>query len=233
MLDKAKVVCLYLREIMNDDQENQNQEAEVQEEVEKVEEKPESSPEVGFPLTPKSKEKSSKAGLIILIVVALLGIGIFFLTKRAGEKEIAPTETPTVTSSPVPTASATPVDRAEVSIEVQNGTGISGEAAYLQGQLRSLGYTDITVGNASSQDNESTTVTFKSGLNQQVIDELTAKLKDLYQDVTAKSSSTQTKDVVIVTGLRKGQTARPSATPKPSASPTATSSASPAASPQQ
>lgn len=207
---------------MNEDQENQNQETQVQEPVEKVEEKTQNSPEVGFPLSPKSKEKSSKAGLIILIVVALLGIGIFFLTKRAGEKEIAPTETPTVTSSPVPTASAEPIDRAEVSIEVQNGTGISGEAAYLQGQLRSLGYTDITVGNASSQDNEATTVTFKTGLNQQAIDEITSKLEDLYQDVTTKTSSTQTKDVVIITGLRKGQTPKPSATPTPKASPTAT-----------
>ena len=205
--------------------------------VEQVEEKTQSSPEVGFPLSPKSKEKSSKAGLIILIVVALLGIGIFFLTKRAGEKEIAPTETPTVTSSPSPSASAEPIDREEVTIEVQNGTGISGEAAYLQGQLRSLGYTDITVGNASSADNEATTVTFKTGLNQGVVDELTAKLKEIYQTVSVKSSSTQTKDVVVVTGLRKGQTAKPSATatptPKPSASasPTATSSASPSPSP--
>lgn len=213
---------------MNEDQENQNQEEQVQEQVEKIEEKPQSSPEVGFPLSPRPKEKSSKAGLIILIVVALLGVGIFLLTKRAGEKEIAPTETPTVTSSPTPTASAEPIDREEVSIEVQNGTGIAGEAAYLQGQLRSLGYTDITVGNASSTDNETTTVTFKSGLNQEVIDEITSKLEGLYDEVTTKTSSTQTKDVVIVTGLRKGQTPRPSATATPTASPTATSSSTPA-----
>ncbi len=216
---------------MNEDQESQNQEAEVQEQVEQVEEKPQNSPEVGFPLSSKPKEKSSKAGLIILIVVALLGVGIFLLTKRAGEKEIAPTETPTVTSSPLPTASAEPIDRAEVSIEVQNGTGISGEAAYLQGQLRSLGYTDITVGNASSQDNEATTVTFKSGLNKEVVDEITAKLEALYEDVTTKTSSTQTKDVVIITGLRKGQTPRPSATATPKASPTATSTSTPSPSP--
>ena len=216
---------------MNEDQESQNQEAEVQEQVEQVEEKPQNSPEVGFPLSSKPKEKSSKAGLIILIVVALLGVGIFLLTKRAGEKEIAPTETPTVTSSPLPTASAEPIDRAEVSIEVQNGTGISGEAAYLQGQLRSLGYTDITVGNASSQDNEATTVTFKSGLNKEVVDEITAKLETLYEDVTTKTSSTQTKDVVIITGLRKGQTPKPSATVTPKASPTATSTSTPSPSP--
>lgn len=218
---------------MDETQESQNQEAQVEETTQVVEEKSQNSPEVGFPLSPKPKEKSSKAGLIILLVVALLGIGIFFLTKKAGEKEIAPTETPTVTSSPSPTASAEPIKRDEVTIEVQNGTGISGEAAYLQGQLRNLGYTDITVGNASSSDNEATTVTFKSGLNQGVIDEITAKLKELYQTVTTKTSSTQTKDMVIVTGLRKGQTAKPSATATPtpkassSASPTATSSASP------
>lgn len=216
---------------MDENQENQNEEAQVEEKVEQVEEKPQNSPEVGFPLSPKPKEKSSKAGLIILIVVALLGIGIFFLTKRAGEREIAPTETPAVTSSPAPTASAEPVDREEVTIEVQNGTGISGEAAYLQGQLRNLGYTDITVGNASNQDNETTTVTFKSDLNQGVVDEITAKLKELYQDVDVKTSSTQTKDVVIITGLRKGQTAKPSATATPAASPTSSPTGSPTATP--
>jgi len=110
-------------------------------------------------------------------------------------------------------------------------SGISGEAAYLQGQLRSLGYTDIILGNAASQDHEATEVTFKSGLNEQAIDELTEKLKGLYDDVNVKASSTQTKDVVIITGLRKGQTPRPSATATPTASPTATSSPTPAPSP--
>lgn len=219
---------------MNEDQESQNQEEQVEEvkpQEEVVEEKPQNSPEVGFPISPKPKEKSSKAGLIILIVVALLGVGIFLLTKRAGEEEITPTETPIVTSSPTPSASAEPVDREEVSIEVQNGTGIAGEAAYLQGQLRSLGYTDITVGNASTQDNEETEVTFKSGLSEEVIDELTKKLQEVYQDVNVKTSSTQTKDVVVITGLRKGQTPRPSPTATPTASPTGSPSPSPTPSP--
>ena len=195
----------------------------MEEKVEPVAEKPQNSPEVGFPLSPRPKEKSSKAGLIILIVVVLLGIGIFFLTKKAGEKEIAPTETPTVTSSPVPTATPVPVDKSKVKIDVQNGTSIAGEAAYLQGKLRDAGYTDIAVGNAASQDHTAAEVTFKKDLNQAVVDEITAIMKDVYQNVTIKTSSTQTKDVVAITGLRKGQTARPSATATPTASPTATS----------
>lgn len=224
------MVCLYLRANMDPEQESQNQE--VQEtETQVVEEKPQNSPEVGFPLSPKSKEKSSKAGLIILVIVALLGIGIFFLTKRAGEKEISPTETPAVTSSPTPTETPEPVDKSEVGIEVQNGTGIAGEAAYLQGKLRDAGYTDVTVGNAATQDHTATEVTFKTDLDQAVVDEITAILKDSYQNVTTKTSSTQTRDVVIITGLRKGQTARPSATATPTATPTATSSASPSPSP--
>lgn len=214
---------------MDENQESQNQE--VQEEVQVVEEKPQSSPGVGFPLSSKPKEKSSKAGLIILIVVALLGLGIFFLTKKAGEKEIAPTETPTVTSSPLPTATPAPVDKTKVKIQVQNGTGISGEAAYLQGQLRSLGYTDITVANSDTQDNTDTVVTFKTTLSQTAVDEITTKLGALYQNVTVKTSSSATLDVVVVTGLRKGQTAKPSATATPTASPKASSSATPTASP--
>lgn len=216
---------------MDLEQESQNQETQMVEETTPAPEKTQNSPEVGFPLSPKSKEKSSKAGLIILVIVALLGIGIFFLTKRAGEREIAPTETPTVTSSPTSTATPVPVDKSKVKIEVQNGTGIAGEAAYLQGKLRDAGYTDIAVGNASTQDHSAAEVTFKSGLNQAVVDETTTIMKDVYQNVTVKTSSTQTKDVVAITGLRKGQTPRPSPTATPTSSPTSSPTASPTATP--
>lgn len=190
------------------------------------------------PLPAPAKPKKGKGALILVILILVLVGGFFAL--RAGKDNVdeTPTPTPTVTPvspSPTPVASAEPVDKEEVSIEVQNGTGISGEAAYLQGQLRSLGYTDVTVANASSQDNTATTVTYSSKLSKTVQDEITKKLETIFQDVDVKSSASATKDVVIVTGLRKGATAKPSATATPKAStspsPSASSSASPSASP--
>jgi hypothetical protein len=90
-----------------------------------------------------------------------------------------------------------------------------------------MGYTDVTVGNASSQDATTTSVTFAKTLSQDVVTEITQKLNSIYQKVTATTGTSGTSDVLIVTGLRKGATAIPSATPKASATPSASSSASP------
>lgn len=199
---------------------------------------------VSFPTMPQSEPKSKK-GLIILIIsiLAILGVLGFFIFKGS-----TPTETPTpiatveaeATEMPTATPDET-VDKSKVVIEIQNGTGISGEAAFLQGQLRSLGYTNVKVGNASVQDSSSTIVTFSKSASSAVVDEITTKLESLYKNVETKTSSTSSTDVLIVTGLRKGATAKPSSTPtpkattsgtpKPSGSATPTASASPTATP--
>lgn len=186
------------------------------------------TPDVGFPIPQaKPKPKMNKWILIVLGLLILGGVGVYLFTRGKAGEELTPT--PTIegieTSTPAPTPTATPADKTKISIEVQNGTGITGEAAYLQGQLRSLGYTDIKAGNAESQDASDTIVTFAKSVSQSVQDEIVKKLGDLYKKVQVKTSSTQKVSVLVVTGLRKG------ATPKPSASPTASPKASPSASP--
>lgn len=207
-----------------------------EEQVQAQETNPAPAPEVGFPLSqPKPKPKSNKWLFIIIGLLILGGGGIYFFTRGAKEEETTPS--PTVggvaTSTPAPTPTLNPADRKDISIEIQNGTGISGEAAYLQGVLKNLGYSDIEIGNSEDQDNTSATVTFGKSVPQAIKDEITDKLEDVYADVDVKSSSTQTVDVLIVTGLRKGATAKPSptATPKPTTSPSASPTASPTASP--
>lgn len=182
------------------------------------------APEVGFPISqPKPKGKMNKWTLIIIGLLILGGGGVFFFTR--GSKEVTPTPAPTVeglsTSTPEPTPTPTPADKSKVKIEVQNGTGIAGEAAYLQGVLKSLGYSDIKAENAESQDESTTTVTFAKTVSESVKDEISKKLEDVYKKVEVKTSSTQKTDVLIVTGLRKGATAKPSPTATPKASPTA------------
>lgn len=200
------------------------------------------APSVSFPGSPQSQKKSGGAkGLLIvgiLILVAILGFVIYKSATNKGAAMTEPTpydnlttpsqNTGNDTETPTPKASSTPSasSKATLDIQVQNGTGIAGEAAYLQTQLSRLGYTKISVGNASSQNNTDTTVTFSSSVDSSIVTEITQKLKDIYQSVTSKTSGTQSADVVIVTGLRKGATAKPAATTAPttlpSASPTAT-----------
>lgn len=184
-----------------------------------------------FQASHKSKSGGSKWLIIFIILLILGGAGIFYFTKSANEE--IPTPTPSFgevvneqVSTPQPTKSPEPVKKDDVSIEIQNGTGIPGEAKLLSDKLKALGYTDITAGNASSTDNTATTVTFLKSLSQTVQDEIKKELEGFYKEVIVKTSTTQKSDVLIVTGLRGSQTARPAS----SATPRATSSGSPSAS---
>lgn len=196
---------------------------------------------VSFPTVGQSPKKGGGKTLLViiaLIIIAVLGYIIFKSSskKNAGDiSNVTPVETttPEITPESSPTATPKAADKSAVKIQIQNGTGIAGEAGYLQTQFKALGYANITAGNASTQDASETTVTFAKSLAQSLVDEITAKLKSVYTGVTVKTSSTQTADVVIITGLRKGATSKPSASPASSATPkpSASASSSPTSSP--
>ena len=192
-----------------------------------------SFPTVGQP----GKSGGSKTLLVIgiLILVAILGFVIYKSAANNDETLIEPTpfdnlttDTTSVsaTSTPVATATPKPADKSKVVIEIQNGTGITGDGAYLQTQLSSLGYTNIKVGNASLTVS-ATEVTFSKTLSASIVDELTTKLKALYTTVTVKPAVTSTTDVLIVTGLKKGATPKASVAPSATATPKASTSPTP------
>jgi hypothetical protein len=193
-----------------------------------------SFPSVGSP----QKSGGAKTLLIvgILILVAILGFVIYKSATTPNEivsgeptpfdNIAAPDEGETV-STPTPAGTPTASDRSSVEIQIQNGTGITGEAAYLQNQLGALGYKDIKVGNASTQNATVTEVTFAKSLNANIVTEITEKLKSIYQEVKTTTSTSATFDVVIVTGLKKGATPKPSSTPSATSTPTVKPTATP------
>ena len=217
----------------------QNPENQINQEPQ-VEEKP-STPEVGFPLSQsKTKKKTNILVFIILGILILVGGIIFFVTKGNKESELVsptPTSEGIIINTPSATETPEPVDKLDVAIEILNGTGISGEAGYLQGILRDLEYTDIEVGNADDQDQTLTTVTFSVDLDETNKNEIQTELEKLYEDVTVKTSSSISVDVSIITGLKKGATPKPSVTATASPTPTATTSPtvspSPSVSPEE
>ena len=192
---------------------------------------------------PKPKNNGSKWVIIFILLLIIGGAGIFFFSKSGSEPVATPTPSFGVvpienkaTPAATPTATPAAIKRDEVTIEIQNGTGITGEAKLLQDKLKTLGYSEITVGNAATTDNTETTVTFLKTLSQSVQDEIKKTLESFYKTVNVKISTTQKSDVIVLTGLRSGSTsasatpkstAIASSSPKASATPTAKASSTP------
>jgi len=184
------------------------------------------------PIPTKQKSKGKVKTFLGIFILIIFIVGGFLIFKDSGQKsseEVISEENneSIIISSPTPSAEL--ADKTKVVISIENGTGIAGEAAYIRDILKSAGYSEFKIGNATTTDNVTTTVTFSSSLDESVKDEITIKLKSVYKEVSVANSSTQTDDVLIVTGLRKGETAKPSATP--TASPSASPSSSPTVSP--
>lgn len=192
------------------------------------------------PLQPMKKGKGKKKGLVFLLVVAAIGVGIFLIVRGSSGPKSEPSPTPDSNlygfETSEPTSTPGPIDREDISIQILNGTGIAKEASFLQGKLAGLGYTDVDMSNAEEQDYETAQVTFSSDTPDEVVDEITEELEDIYKDVeTTTSRSLEDVNVEIITGLRKGQTPKPegTATPEPEETETPTPTESPEPSPNE
>ena len=210
------------------------------------------SESVGFPTqAPQNQKKSgiNKFVIILILVFLVLGGAGFLLLRNSGQS-IEPSSSPSVAGSsleesfpsqentPNPTPKVTPspeaVNKSQITIKVLNGTGISGEAGALKTQLQSLGFEKIETANASSQNAISTEVTYSSTLAKSIQDEITTKLKSIYNQVDVKTGSIGAGiDIQIIVGLKKGTTPKPSTSAKPTSSaiPSATPKPSPSPTP--
>ena len=182
---------------------------------------------------PKQIKKSSRKVLMgLLVALPVIGvIGFVFLTIRSSSERIeiesgGQVESVSVeeeqTPSPVPE-----IDKEEVLVNVLNGTGIVGEAAYLRGILAGIGFEKIEVGNADSEDRQSASVSFSDRIPQSMQEEVVSKLESAYTDVeVAGGAPSGDFDIEVITGSRPG-VEKKTPTPKP----TSTATVSPAATP--
>lgn len=169
----------------------------------------------------RKKGRFDKRYLLIIIVIAAIAAGVWFLLRdpKIEVEPLSEEETIEETSEPTSKPTSQPVDREEISINILNGTGIPKEASLLQGKLRDLGYTDIEVGNADTKDFVVTEATFSSKVPDDVKDEIIEELEDTYKEVDSKTGSSAT-DITIIIGYKKGHTPTPS--PAPTTAPTQT-----------
>lgn len=116
---------------------------------------------------------------------------------------ISPTKTPTPSPKPSqnPVDKATGLDRSELTISVQNGSGAKGAASSMADVLRSFGYKIASIGNASNYDYLDVTISVKSELAEY----LPILKKDLSSEFTVGSTSadlsaSSSADAVVIIG---------------------------------
>ncbi len=133
---------------------------------------------------PSAYKISKKAGkkktllLTVVLIIILVGVGVIFRHKiNSFIKKVEPTPTPSAILAVTPTPTPNPLIRTDWSLEVQNGSGVTGEAKKVSDKLTTLGYPVVKSGNADKQTYQTTAVFVKKEFKDK-IDLLVADLKD-------------------------------------------------------
>lgn len=128
------------------------------------------------------------------------------------EENITPS--PSITRTPTPTKAVTPtpakttpaptsasgINREDLSIEIQNGSGISGAAGQASTLLKGLGYKVLSTGNADNFDYTQTVVKVKAD-KKAFLNQLKLDLETEYTVESATSDLTgSTADAVVIVG---------------------------------
>ena len=178
---------------------------------------------------PASRKKKRFAFLTfaIALVLLLVFLGSKFLGTSSNKKEtnitptptefVIPTDTPTpeISQSPTPSPKSSPtptvkvsvdsldkttgLDRKNMSVTVQNGSGEKGVAAKAADTLRGFGYNVVSAGNADNYDYSDVTIQVKSSKS----DFLSLLKKDLSTSYTIGSSTsdlTATSYALVIIG---------------------------------
>ncbi len=116
---------------------------------------------------------------------------------------VSPTSSPTPSPKPSsnPVDKSTGLDRSELTIEVQNGSGVKGVASTMADALKAFGYKVSSIGNASNFDYLDVSISVKSEFSKY----LPLLKKDLSSEFTVGStsadlSSSSSADAVVIIG---------------------------------
>lgn len=151
--------------------------------------------------------------LLGLSLVAIIAGGIIYYQKATSKNEkrevqTQPTPSQESVTTPSPaTESATPseIKFSNYTVQIQNGSGIPGEAGKVKELLVSAKFKKIDTGNASSYDYKDTEVELKDGVPSAVYDKIENLLKNTYTVVKSSEAvkDASAYDAIIVVGVRK------------------------------
>lgn len=115
------------------------------------------------------------------------------------EEEAKPTPTPTKKPAVTGTDQATGLDRANLSVVVQNGSGEAGVAGTMKSKLEGLGYVVSGTGNADNFDYAQTVIRVKSSKSD-FLNLLKKDLSGSYTIGTASADYTGSGDGLVIVG---------------------------------
>lgn len=145
-----------------------------------------------------------KVFLIILVVVpiGLLMFGGFLFFTNSFNTDFLGKEPEKTINLPetTPTPTEAEVDKEAYDIEVQNGSGIAGEAAAVQELLEEKGFTVSGIGNADSSDFTDTEILAGENVDEGFVEELKEALKTRGPVKVVDAPENQTEDVVVIIG---------------------------------
>lgn len=174
---------------------------------------------------PRSGKRAVKRVIIVLLIflfVGAIGIGATkFMPQEEKTKPTSmptptvafptdvPTETPEPEKSPVPTPTtavssldkASGLDRANLTVMVQNGSGVTGAASKASDALKGFGYHVTSIGNAENSDFDKTVIQVKS-TKASYVPLLKKDLSTVYAigSASATLSASASADAVVIVG---------------------------------
>lgn len=123
------------------------------------------------------EKKSGRKLLIVIIILILLLSGGYFALRRVIQP--APVTTPTPPPVPTPAPTSQPVlNRSNWSLEILNGSGVTGAAKSRADKIQALGYPVVKTGNADKDNYSMSQILVKKELQDQV-ELVIADLKDI------------------------------------------------------
>lgn len=177
------------------------------------------------PISPRKRNPKQLLILLVAVVVVLLVLfnGIKFVaskfqkasptptpltsvetsTPSPASNAASPSESPTATpaASVNPVDSATGLDRSQLSVTVQNGSGEAGVGAKAASFLKNLGYNVVSTGNASNFNYTNVTIQVKSS-QKSYLPLLNKDLSASYSVGTTSSdlAATSSADALVIIG---------------------------------
>lgn len=158
---------------------------------------------------PEAKKQISPIFWIIIPGMFLLGAilgGIVFYQRgvnRGQEEAASPTPIAIASTAPIASPSAT-IDLTKYTIDILNGSGISGEAGKVKTILTTTGFKVGSTGNAATYDYTKTLIKAKSDVDAAFVSQLSTALGKTYLIDSSQTLATSSADEVqVVVGSSK------------------------------